>query len=92
MGDPIAVGVEQFGYERIEGPAAARTVAIDHHNLVRARGLSAAHGGVDLLGVELAAFCVQRRAAVDLIPNDDAAHAFHITHNQDAHYFSFYEF
>src|SRR5262249_43503853 len=85
VGDPLAVGFEQFGDEGVEVPAAACSVAVDDNDLLGAGRLGAADGGVDFLGVELAAFLVQRRAAVDLFPDDDAADAFHVGHDEDAH-------
>ena len=61
---------------------ATEIVVVDCHG---AGGLGAADGGVDLLSVEAAAFLVERCAAVDLIPDDDAGDAFHVGHDEDAH-------
>ena len=69
--DPLAVLVQQLRHERVEGPAAARAVAVHHDDLGRASRLRAAYGRVDLLGVELAALLVHRVAAARLLRLDD---------------------
>src|SRR5207245_9184603 len=47
--------------------------------------LCAAHRRVDFLGVKSPAFVIERRTAGDLFPDDDAAHPFHVRHDQHAH-------
>ena len=86
MGDPFAIGINFVGDERIKAPSFARTVAIDHDNFRRASGFGPAHGGVDFLRVELSALFKHRGTAADLIPDHNAAYAFHIGHDQHAHY------
>jgi hypothetical protein len=56
-------------------------MAIDHHDLVGAGCPGAAHGRVDLLGIELAALFVQWRATIDLLPNHNTAYTFHVGHD-----------
>ena len=85
MRHPFTVRIEQFGNEGIEIPPAARAVTIDHHDLLGAGGLGAAHRRVDFLGVKSPAFVIERRTAGDLFPDDDAAHPFHVRHDQHAH-------
>jgi len=81
MGDPLAIVIEQLRHEGIESPIAAGAVAIDRHDLISACPLGAAHRRVYLLSVEPAPLFLHRRAAVDLAPGYDPAHAFHISHN-----------
>ena len=83
--DPLAVGVELVRDQRVERPALACAVAVHDDDLRRAGGLRAAHARVDLLGVELAAFLVERLAAGDLLPLDDPGDALHVTDDVDAH-------
>src|SRR5919106_2142572 len=85
LDDPLAVRVEQLGHEGVERPALARPVAVHDHDLVGARRLRAAHRRVDLLGVELARLLVERLAAVDLLPLDDAGDALHVADDEDPH-------
>ena len=83
--DELAVGVEQVGHERVERPAAAGAVAIHDDDLGRPRRFRAAHGRVDLLGVEAPALLVHRVAAARLLPLDDAGDAFHVADDVDLH-------
>ena len=63
LDDVLAVRVEEIRDERVERPLLAGAVAVHDDDLRRSRGLRAADGGVDLLGVELAALVVHRGAA-----------------------------
>ncbi len=58
LDDVLAGRVELVRDQGIEGPLAARAVTVHDHDLGRAGGLRASNGGVDLLGVQLAAFVV----------------------------------
>ena len=64
LDDELAVGVELLGDQRVERVAAAGAVAVHRDDLGRAGRLRAAHGRVDLAGVELAALVEERRVAV----------------------------
>ena len=85
LDDELAVGVEQVGHERVERPAAAGAVAVHDDDLGRTGRLRAAHGGVDLLGVEPPPFLVHRVAAARLLPLDDAGDAFHVADDVNLH-------
>ena len=85
LDDPLAVGVEQLGNERVERQLLAGAVAVHDDDLGRSGRLRAAYGGVDLLGVELASFLVERRAAVRLRRLDDPGDALHVADDVDAH-------
>ena len=85
LDDELAVGVEQLRLERVERPLLAGAVAVHDDDLGRARRLRAAHGGVDLLGVELAALVVERQAAARLGALDDPGDALHVGDDVDAH-------
>ena len=61
LDDVLAGRVEQVGDERVEAPRLACAVAVHDDDLVGAGRLRAAHGGVDLLRVELAALLVRSR-------------------------------
>ena len=54
LDDELAGGVEVFGDQRVEAEALTCAVAVHDDDLGRAGGLRAAHGCVDLAGVELA--------------------------------------
>jgi len=86
MGDPLAIGMQFVGDERIKGPALARTVAIDDDYFRRTRGFGPAHGRVDFFRIELPALLKHRGPAADLLPHNNAAYAFHVGHDQYAHY------
>ena len=64
---------------------AARAVAVHDDDLRRAGRLRAAHGGVDLLGVEDAALVVELLAAGRLLPLDDPGDALHVADHVNAH-------
>src|SRR5205807_888631 len=85
--DELAVRVELVGNEGVERPFLARAVTVHDHDVLRARGLRAAHGSVDLLGVELAPFVVRALLlrAVGLLPLDDARDALHVADDEDLH-------
>src|SRR5207245_415817 len=77
--DELASRVEVFGNQRVERPLIAGAVAVHDDDLAGARHLRAAHGGVDLLGVELSALLIRRTlAARRLLPLDDPGDAFHV--------------
>ena len=61
--DVLARGIEELGDERVEVVRAAGAVAVHDDDLGRAGRLRAAHGRVDLLGVEDAALVVELLAA-----------------------------
>ena len=82
--DELAGGVEQVRDQRVERPALPRAVAVHDDDLRGAGRLRAANGGVDLLGVEPAAFLVHRVAARRLLPLDDAGDALHVA--DDVHF------
>ena len=63
LDDELAVGVELLGDQRVERVAAARAVAVHSDDLGRSRRLRAAHGRVDLAGVELPSLFEERRVA-----------------------------
>src|SRR4051812_19587234 len=85
----LAVGVEILGDQRVERVAAAGTVAVHRDDLGRAGGLGAAHGRVDLLGVELAALLEERRVTVRrrarLLALDDPGDALDVADDEDLH-------
>jgi hypothetical protein len=63
-------------------------VAVHDDDLRRAPGERAAHGRVDLLGVEAARFLEQRLAAVALLRLDDAGNALDVADDVDSHAYS----
>jgi hypothetical protein len=85
LDDELAAVVEQVGPQRVERLVAAGAVAVHHHDLGRTAGPRAADGGVDLLGVEGAAFLVQRIARPDPAPVRDAGDALHVADDEHAH-------
>ena len=60
-------------------------MAVHDDDLRRAGRLRAAHGGVDLLGVEDATLVVELLAARHLLPLDDAGDTLHVADDVDAH-------
>ena len=85
LDDVLAGGIEKLGEERVEVVRTAGAMAVHDDDLGRARGLGAAHGCVDLLGVEDATFVVELLAAGGLLPLDDAGDAFHVADHVDSH-------
>src|SRR6185437_7905418 len=85
LDDVLAGGVEQLVDERVEVPALARAVAVHDDDLGRPGGARAAHRGVDLLRVELAALLVHRVAARHLLPPDDPGDALHVADDVHLH-------
>ena len=85
LDDVLAVRVELLGKQRVERPPFAGAVAVHDDDLGRAGGLRAAHGRVDLAGVEAAPLLVHRMAARDLLPPDDAGDALHVRDDEDLH-------
>ena len=81
--------MQRFGEERVEVPApfGSCAVAVDDDDLFRARRFSASDGGVHLFGVEPPALFIQLRSAERLLPCDNAADAFHVAHDENAHLF-----
>src|SRR5919204_4127018 len=65
----------------------ARAVAVHDDDLVGAGSFRAAHGGVDLLRVEVTTFVIGgvRRGAVGLRPLDDPRDALHVADDEDLH-------
>ena len=63
LDDVLAARVEQVGDQRVEVVRAAGAVAVHDDDLGRAGRLRAAHGRVDLLGVEDAALVVRLLSA-----------------------------
>jgi hypothetical protein len=49
----------------------------------------AAHGGIDLLGIQAAALLVERFACAYLLPAHNARNPFHVADDQDPHAFVF---
>ena len=85
LNDPLAARVELLREQRVERPALPGAVAVHDDDLGGACGARASHGGVDLLRVELAAFLVERLAAVHLLPLDDSGDTLHVADHEDAH-------
>ena len=85
LDDPLAVLVQKLRHERVERPAAAGAVAVHDDDLGRPACLRAADGGVDLLGIELAALLVHRVTAARLLRLDDPGDALHVADDVDAH-------
>ena len=85
LDDVLAVGVELLREQRVERPPFAGAVAVHDDDLGRARRLRAAHGRVDLAGVEAASLLVHRVAARDLLPPDDPGDSLHVRHDEDPH-------
>ena len=85
LDDELAVGVELLGDQRVEREAAAGAVAVHDDDLRRSGRLRAAHGGVDVLRVELATLLEQRLAGVGLLPPSDAGDALHVADHVDSH-------
>ena len=83
--DELAVRVELFGNQRVERPALTRAVTVHDDDLRRAGSLRAAHGRVDLAGVEAASLLVHRVAARHLLPLDDPGDALHVADDEDLH-------
>src|SRR6266540_6645959 len=83
--DELAGRIELVRDERIERPALARAVAVHHHDLGRAGRLGAPNSGVDLLRIEAPPLLVHRRAALDLLPLDDAGDTLHVADDVDSH-------
>src|SRR5262249_23654966 len=81
----LAALVERVGDQRVERAVAAGTVAVHHHDLGRAALEGAAHGRVELLGVEAAALLVAGAARVDLVPAADPGDALHVADDEDLH-------
>ncbi len=86
--DPIAARVERLGEERVERPSLSGSMAVHDDDLGRAARASAPDDGVDLFGIELPPFLVERLATLDLLPFDDAGNALHVAHHDDAHFAS----
>jgi len=82
---PRILGIELVGDERVEVEVTARAVTVHDDDLRCASGLRPANGGVDLLGVELAALVVERLVAARLSPPDDARHALDVADDVNAH-------
>ena len=85
MRDPCAIGVQPIGNQRVKAPVAAGAMAVDHHDFAGSSPFGAAHSRIDFSRIKLSTFLVHGSAAGNLIPSDDAAHAFHIAHNQNFH-------
>jgi hypothetical protein len=85
LDDVLAIGVELFRQERVEGVALAGAVAVHHDDLGAARGLRASHRRVDLMRVELAALLVERLARARLITLDDAGDPLEVADDEDLH-------
>ena len=64
-------------------------MVVHDHDLLRAGLLRPAHGGIDLFGIELPAFLVQRLAGIRLGASDNAGDAFHVADDVDSHASSF---
>ena len=85
LDDELAARVERLRDQRVERPVAARAVAVHHDDLGRAAGERAAHGRVELLGVEPPALLVAGLARAHLLPAADAGDALHVADDQDPH-------
>src|SRR4029450_2006744 len=70
LDDVLAVGVELFRQQRVEGVALAGAVAVHDDDLGAGRGFGTPHRGVDLMRVELAALLVERLARAPLVAPD----------------------
>src|SRR5256885_2352207 len=66
-------------------PPPAAALVFHDDALAGAGGAGAAHGGVDLLGVEARGFVVHGGPAGGLLPPGDAADALHVADDVDTH-------
>ena len=82
LDDELAASVERIRDQRVERPVTARAVAVHHDHLAGAAVERAAHGRVELLGVQAAPFLVAGPARAHLLPAADSGDALHVADDQ----------